>query len=249
MGSILDFAFKAGGLGSNKSSKNIVQSGIEGALVLTDTKRRNQFKRGLNQQFPWIPPGVLESCVDVLSDSFSNVAPADLKKALQPGGLEKVRPKLESTVVRNLQDQPIIQNLPLSEKDRRDLLVFMVSTSLDFFFKDLQSALEESSLKLSMIDRERLEIQKFMSFRQRMCYRIRYYPLPTIGMGLLCAWTLYLSYQQYKHTALVSGIVAVCHHAYTTVTTLIGNITTILIKASGKTTGMKRKTVAKAWRR
>lgn len=248
-GSMLDFAFKASRFGNNKSSKNAVQSGIDGALILTDARRRNEFKKDLKKQFPWMPSAFVDSCIDLLSDSFSNVAPADLKKALKPGGLETVRPKLENEVVTSLRNQPVLQNLPLSEKDKSAFLTYMVSMSLDFLFKDVQETLQAPSLKLSTMDRQMREIQKYMTIRQHMWYRIRYRPLQTTSLGLLCVWTIYLSYQQYKHTVLVSCLTGICLKAVTTAKTLCGTITNVLFKGSAKRKGLKRKAAPRAWGR
>jgi hypothetical protein len=252
---LFDFAFLAsgfGGGGGGGSSKNAVQAGIEGALVLTDPKRRGEFNRDVHRRFPWIPPGVVESCTGLLADGFSDLAPADLKSALAPGGLEKVRPKLEGTVVRNLQAQAVVRNLPLSEGDRQALLVYMVRTSLDLLLRDVQPALAAPSLRLAALDRERREVLRYMSLRQRVGYRVRHRPLRTAGLAMLVAWALYLSHLQYGHTVFVSTAGTIFLRAYATAKALLVQLITAVVPFRGRAQrgGFKRRAAAskRTWR-
>mmetsp|Transcript_20543 Transcript_20543/g.41976 ORF Transcript_20543/g.41976 Transcript_20543/m.41976 type:complete len:351 (+) Transcript_20543:223-1275(+) len=178
-------------LGSKNKKTNMIETGVETALVLGDKRRRKQWTQDVSKQFPWIPTEILSVCVDGLATAFATVAPKDLKKALQPGGLEKTRSKIGGDVVRNLQGQPIIQQLPLPKEDKRKLLAHLVDLSLDFFLKDVESAMAAPSVKLHALDRERQEIRKYMSVWQRAGYRLRYKPRSTICLGVLSLWTVF----------------------------------------------------------
>lgn len=195
----------------------MVDSGVEAALVLGNKKRQSVFKQNLNKKFPWIPPGVLDTCMDALSASFENVAPSDLKKALQPGGLEKVRPGLESKIVKSLKTQDMIMDIPLKDDDKTKLLEYIVKLSLDYLLEDAQAALQAPSLQLQTLEREQSEIRRYMSVWQITWYRFRYFPLRSIGLALLVAWSGFLTYQFYKETVIVSSIASIMAHVCATV--------------------------------
>ena len=179
---------------------------MDAALVLGDKKRQSVFKQDLGKQFPFIPPAVLDVCMDALSTSFDNVAPSDLKKALKPGGLEKVRPKIEAKAVKSLKTQQMIKDLPLSDEDKTKLLEYVVKLSLDYLLEDAQAALVAPALKLQTLEREQYEIRRYMSFWQLSWYRLRYFPVRTIGCSMILSWTVFLTLQYYKDTALVTSL-------------------------------------------
>ena len=187
----------------SKKKNPIIETGLETALVLGNKKRRIQWTRDVSKQFPWIPSEILLTCVAALATSFASVTPKDLKKALRPGGLDKARSKIETDVVRNLQRQPIIQQLPLPKDDKNKVLTHLVNFSLDFFLKDIESILAAPSEKLRVLDQERREIQKYMSFWQLSWYRLRYKPKMTIIVGLLSLSTVYSTYIFYRQHQIV----------------------------------------------
>ena len=88
MGPFLKLAFQG-----SKNANNPMESGFETVLMSTDKKRQVEFKKDLKQHFPLVPGFVLDICIGSLADAFSSVAPSQLKAALKPGGLEKVRPE------------------------------------------------------------------------------------------------------------------------------------------------------------
>lgn len=183
-----------------------MESGIEVALILTDKKRQETWKKDMRQDFPLVPSFVIDVCIDALSQSFSVVAPAQLKAALRPGGLEKARPGLHKTIVSNLENQVVIKSVPLKAEDKRHLLQHLVSMSLDYVLKDAELMLAEPAVKLQALDLQKKQIQKYMTLRQLAWYRIRYYPIQT---ALLSAASIYLAYslaQQTKHTWIISTV-------------------------------------------
>mmetsp|Transcript_16354 Transcript_16354/g.37860 ORF Transcript_16354/g.37860 Transcript_16354/m.37860 type:complete len:318 (-) Transcript_16354:1160-2113(-) len=171
--------------------KDAVEAGVETALVLRNKQQRTQWTKDVNERFPWIPPSVVSGCVDGLASAFADIAPKDLQKALKPGGLEKVRSRIEADFVRNVQAQPVVRKLPIPNDDKKKLVEHLVDLSLDFFLKDIEPVLAAPSMKLRVLDRERREILSCMSLRQRIWYRLRYKPKTTIALGLVSLWTVF----------------------------------------------------------
>jgi hypothetical protein len=149
---------------------------------------------------------MLSRCIDGLASAFAAVAPKDLQNALQPGGLEKVRSKIEADFVSNMNAQPIIQQLPMPKDDKIKLVSYLVDLSLDFFMKDLESALAAPSVKLRVLDQERREILRYMSVWQFTSYRLRHKSKSTIALGLLSLWTIGITllYFRQNHNIVVS---------------------------------------------
>jgi len=176
---------------------------LNSMMILSDKKRQSHFKNAMNEEFPWIPPAILDVCLSVLSESFASVAPKDLKTALQPGNFDtKIRPKIEQKVVTSLQKQSMIQSLPLSTNDKNKLLEYLVSMSLDYMLQDAQEALAAPTIKLQMLEREKKEIIKFMSFPQIVWYRLRYFPIQSFSLIVFIGWTSYVTWQLYGHLIL-----------------------------------------------
>ena len=186
---------------------NTMVSGIEAALMLTDKKRQEDWKIEMRQQFPLVPAVAFDICIDSLSEGFSSMAPAQLKAALRPGGLEKVRPGLEDTIVTNLEQQQVMKSIPLKANDKRQLLQYVVSKSLDYMLKDAELLLAEPAVKLQVLESQKQNIQRYMTFWQLSWYRIRYYPVQMTVLGLLSIYASYSLYQQTKHTWVIANIV------------------------------------------
>ena len=176
---------------------------LNSMMILSDKKRQSHFKNAMNEEFPWIPPAMLDVCLSVLSESFASVAPKDLKVALQPGNFDvKVRPKIEQNVVTSLQEQSMIQSLPLSTNDKDKLLKYLVSMSLDFVLQDAKEALAAPSTKLQMLEREKKEVIKFMSLPQIVWYRLRYFPIQSLSFTIFVGWTSYVTWRLYGNMIL-----------------------------------------------
>lgn len=188
------FSSKEKGYRRFDTKNDTFQTGLEAALVLGNQERRAQWTKDVGKKFSWIPPEMLSMCIDGLASAFVAVAPKDLQKALQPGGLEKVRSKVEADFVRHLQNQPMVRQLPMAQNDKDKLVAYLVNLSLAYFLKDLESALEAPSEKLRHLDRERREIQRYMSVRQLVWYRLWYKPATTIAVAFLSIWTICITF-------------------------------------------------------
>lgn len=194
-------------ISSNKNSKTAaIDASLETALVLGDKQRRAQWTRDASQRFSWIPPVVLSTCIDRLASAYEAVAPRDLRRALRPGGLPKVRSKIQTQVVQKL--QPILQSLPLPNSDKEQLVEYLVDLSLDFFLKDLEVKLAAPSTKLVALEKERRQILRSMTIREIIWYWLRFKPKTMIGLGLLSAWSICVTmwFVQEHHNRIVVGL-------------------------------------------
>jgi hypothetical protein len=228
------------------NNNNMVTSGVETALLLGSKKRQAVFKKDITSKFPFLPPAVLDACLDALSSSFESVAPSDLKKALQPGGLDKVRPKLESQVIENVKNQDVIKGIPLPNKDKESLVKYVVTLSFDYLLGDAQAALQAPALKLQTLSREQYEIRKFMSFREIVWYRLRYQPIQTVSLTLLIGWSLFLTYRQYQKTTAISTIRNILLQIVGTIHVTTMKLNKLVMKS---TSGRKRKVISKSFQR
>lgn len=188
-----------------------MESSIEAALILTDKKRQVEWKNDMRQQFPLVPAFAIDACIDSLSDAFASVAPAQVKAALRPGGLEKVRPGLEATIVSKLENQTVMKSIPLKTGDKRQFLHYLVNMSLDYVLKDAELLLAKPAVKLQALEVQKQNIRKLMTFRQLAWYQIQYAPVQTALLVFSSIYIVCSLYQQTKHTWIVSsaaGIIA-----------------------------------------
>eukprot|EP00751_Fragilariopsis_kerguelensis_P016161 CAMPEP_0170840496 /NCGR_PEP_ID=MMETSP0734-20130129/4611_1 /TAXON_ID=186038 /ORGANISM="Fragilariopsis kerguelensis, Strain L26-C5" /LENGTH=138 /DNA_ID=CAMNT_0011208313 /DNA_START=447 /DNA_END=860 /DNA_ORIENTATION=- len=136
-------------------------------MVLLDRKRQAELKRNIQKDFPWVPHSVVDICLDSVADAFTNVAPSELKAALKPGGLEKARPRLEKSITNQLTsiiNSNSLGDIPLiGSKEKKQLLQYLVSLSLDVLLQEAEQVLAEPSVKLRDLDAQRQEIQKYMT--------------------------------------------------------------------------------------
>lgn len=225
-----------------------VESGIEAALLLTDKRRQEEWKKDTRQKFPLVPSFVVDACIDSLSDAFSSVAPAELKAVLRPGGLEEARPRLEATLVSNLENHQVMKGIPLKADDKRQFLQYLVNMSMGYVLRDAELLLAEPSVKLQALEVQKQEIQKYMTFWQFTWYRIRYHPLQTSLLTIGSVYIGYSLYQQSKHTAFVSAITGVFASVFTQIQILTRKLFKILGLGSTKST-MRRRTVRRVVRK
>jgi len=218
---------------NNNNNNNIGGGGIETALVLLgNKKRRTEFKRSIRQDFPWFPPGAVDLCVDSVSSAFDSVAPTELKMAIQPGGLLKVRPHLEASLTKQLSDTLGNIDVPLiGSKEKKQLLQYLVRMALDILLQETEQALAEPSTKLRALEAQKQEIIKYMSVRQLTWFRIRYHPWRMLLTGLTVGASgyyalQYLLHQQpylYRHTTAVPQVKAVVARTLASLGSTVGS--------------------------
>lgn len=198
-----------------KKKSNPMESGIETALLLLDKKRQNLWKADVKKEYPLIPSGVVDVCLDAACDVFSSVAPSQLKQALQPGGLEKVRPEIENRIVQQLLKDT--NTIPLPKSDKKQILSNLVHVSLDFVFQDALVFLAEPNIKLLALEEQRYQIRRYMTKRQCIWYEIRYHPIRTTALtsaGILFAVLLYREFRATAFTKAISSFIFSTWHLF-----------------------------------
>ena len=184
--------------------RNGVESSIEAALILTDKKRQEEWKKDIGIKYPLIPSFVVDVCINSMSGAFESIAPAELQALLRPGGLEKARPELEQGIVTSLEKQQVWQGIPLKQDDKRQFLQYIVTMALDYVLRDAELALAAPTAKLRALDAQKRDVQRFMTRRQLLEYRIQTYPLRMALLGATFLYVIYTMYESTKHTWLMS---------------------------------------------
>jgi hypothetical protein len=181
---------------SNKEHKNGMALGVQMAQLLLDTKRQATLKQDLKIKFPMIPAGVMESTIDKVAQSFATIAPSELRQALQPGGMAKMRPTIQRQMVNSLLKQTVIRDLPfLTKSDKQKLCETVVDLALDYVLKDAQELLASPEVRLAALNVKKHEIYKQMGWKKVTMYRIRHNPL-TVALTVVVS--AFLLYQQRK---------------------------------------------------
>lgn len=201
----------------HQDTTKALESAIQTALILTDEKRNAKWKEDIRSKFHFLPGFVVDKCADALADAVASVAPkSELKRALQPGGLEKLRPKWERDIVAILEKRTetllkdnLVAGLMTTEQ-RKAFLEDLVKRSFDILFRDVEKLLAGPKSKLQTLEATKREIQKTMTFWELTAYRIQFFPKQMAMIGLASMYISYSLYQQAKHTVLVLTIVRAC---------------------------------------
>jgi len=185
---------------SLRKTNNGLEAGYveDTALLLTNKKRQDDFKDEMRRKFPLIPSPLINGCLDVLVDSFSKVAPSQLKKVLQPGGLTKARPELESILLESVQNNSRLGSLPTAT------LAYLVSLALDYVLRDVEELLADPDQKLQALEKRQRQIERYMTRWQLMWYRIRYRPVQTALVLAATYVTGVALVRWYQHLAIAS---------------------------------------------
>lgn len=186
----------------NDDKRNGMELGVQTAQLLLDKNRQAALKRELKTKFPMVPTNVMDGTIDVVAKSFATVAPSELRQALQPGGMAKMRPTIQKKMVQSLMTQSIIRDIPLLEKaDKRKVCEAVVDLALDYALKDAQELLAAPEVRLEALNVKRQEIQKQMGWKKLIIYRIRHNPRKVALAVIVSAFFLY---QQRKVPVLLA---------------------------------------------
>ena len=164
-----------------------VALGVQTAqLLLNDTKRR-QFKEEMALKFPLVPESMFDSAMSVVATAFKTIAPETLKQALQPGGMDKVRPVLKEAIVDLVVKQEGVKNFRvLSDSDKSKLMGAIVDLTLDQVLQDAQWLLAAPEVRLDALKDEIRLIQRTeISAKQVALYRF-WRPLSAPGRSRRC---------------------------------------------------------------
>lgn len=143
-----------------------------------------------------LPGPVLDTAIRLVANGFSTLAPAQLKLALKPGGIEKIRPQVERAVVSVVLDQPSVQNFPVLNRDeKRRLLEALVDMCLDQLLEDAEWILSAPEVRLEELENQVDEVKQEMGLWRLVRYRVRRNPVRFSGIVVLSSFCL-LAYQQ-----------------------------------------------------
>ena len=156
-----------------------VELGIQTAQLLMDPRRHDKLKHNIQQRFPFVPEEFLDGCIDLTAEAFTSVAPNKLKLALKPGGMEKVRPDIERSIVEIAMKQPLVRDIPvLNDTDKEKMIEALVDVALDAMLDDAEELLAAPEVRLQALEEEIREVKRIMGVRRLWWYRVRNNPIP-----------------------------------------------------------------------
>lgn len=158
-------------------AKKDVELGIRTAQLLLDPRRRLVLTKDLSARFPLVPASALEPAVSLVGDALQKVAPEQLKQALTPGGLEEIRPVIRDSVVEVALDHPIMEGIPLPEKDKGKMLGNLIDLALDEILKDAEWVLSSPETRLEALETQIHAIHNEMGRRRLFKYRVSKNPI------------------------------------------------------------------------
>lgn len=154
---------------------NNIEVGIQTAQLLMDRKRHDNLKKKMKKQFPLVPDVVLDSTIDMVAQTFTKVAPEKLKLALQPGGMDQVRPEMEFIIVQYTLKHPLFEGIPIfNNVDKRRLVEAIVSRALDYVLQDARQVLAAPEVRLETLEEQLTEIKALMGPKRLFMYRVRH---------------------------------------------------------------------------
>lgn len=179
-------------------AKSGTEIGIQMAQLLLDKKNHALLKKDLSQKIPFVPPAVLESCVQVVAGALTEAAPKKLKLALKPGGMERIGPELSRSITSFvMQQQAIVDSIPLIKKDEKFKVVeTMVNFVLDFALRDARQILEAPEVRLEALEEERRRLHLMMGPWRLFRYRLRRLPTAVKFGTCVAAMAAFVYHQQ-----------------------------------------------------
>lgn len=167
-----------------------IEVGIQSAQLLMDPRRHDKLKKNIQRSWPLVPDAFLDPCIDLCADAFRSVAPKKMKQALKPGGMEKVRPDIERSIVEVTMNQQVVRDIPvLDDADKRKMLELIVDLSLDAILDDAEEILAAPEVRLQALEEEMREVKQLMGPWRLLLYRIRNNPVP-VSIALALSATL-----------------------------------------------------------
>lgn len=157
-----------------KRSKNQVELGVQTAQLLLDKRHHDRLRDDIAEMYPLIPSPVLTTAIRLTASGFSTLAPNQLKLALSPGGMDKVRPEIRDTVVTTVLEQRAVRMFPLlNQSEKRDLLNAVVDLCMDQILNDAEWVLSKPEIRLEELEEQIEEIKKEMGLWRLIQYRVR----------------------------------------------------------------------------
>ena len=183
-------------LALHANRKSEIELGIQAAQLLLDNRRHDILKKKLSARYPIVPGPVLDTAIRLVANGFSTLAPAQLKLALKPGGMEQIRPQIERAIVSAVLDQPSVQSFALLNRDeKRRLLETLVDMCLDQILEDADWILSAPEVRLEELEDQVEEVKREMGLWRLLHYRVRRNPVRYSAIVFFSSFCL-LAYQQ-----------------------------------------------------
>ena len=177
-------------------AKSRAEVSIQTAQLLLDKRRHEELTRDLQKQFPFVPPAVLEGCVNVVADAVLVVTPEKLQKALRPGVMAKRGPEISREITRFVLKQPIMDAIPvLNADDKANLVESMVNMAMDFLLRDAQIILASPEVRLEALEAEVRNVKRLMGPWRLFLFRLRRLPR-IVKAGMVSGMIVAGVYQQ-----------------------------------------------------
>lgn len=141
----------------------------------------------------------------------------------------------------------MIKKLPLKPEEKRQVLVYVVNTALDYVLQDAQLALAEPAVKLQALEEKRREIQKYMNLWEISWYHIRYNPIQTVVVSAASVIVACTAWRQFQGTVVHKALVGWALSVYSIVCGIGANILALLEKI-GSLLGLKTAKSARRYR-
>lgn len=183
------------------ASKRGVEVGIHTAQLLLNPSRHDTLRQQIRRQYPFVPCQVLDACISVTSAALIRLAPCVLQQALlRNGGLERLRPGLQQSIINAGMQHPLLKSLPRQQK--RVWITAAVQHLLDYMLQDA-TFLASPEQQLEALQAEQREIETRMGPWRLLCYKLRRMVSNTILLRtvisvalavLAAAWAYYYYY-------------------------------------------------------
>uniref|UniRef100_A0A7S2V2I1 Uncharacterized protein n=1 Tax=Fibrocapsa japonica TaxID=94617 RepID=A0A7S2V2I1_9STRA len=194
-------------------ARSEAELGIQAAQILLSDKSRNQLKNDLKEKYPLVPAPLVGELIDLTARSFKDVTPAELQLALQPGGVDKLRPEIKSKVSDSLLQQKIVQDIPiLSKTDKTRLSEFLVDLVLDQLIQNTNGLLVGLEERLANAELEAAQIKKQLGLRRLLMFRFKQTTIPMFMTYIFYSCILFGG-QFFKSLNIASSIVLWCRIA------------------------------------
>lgn len=209
-----------------------LELGIQTVQWMTNEKKQAQFRSNMIQQYPLVPPFLIDAGIRTVAAGFTQIAPETLQEALQPGGMDKFRPTVREAIVKFALEQRAVQDLPLvNQKDKAVWVGSLVDLALDQLFQDAEWVLAAPEVRLESLAEEMRMIKETEMTRQRVfLYNLRRHPWRFVGIaGLTTLATIYYIQTSVWLGAVLAGVQKTTTAMWTIGTGVYTKVTTVVL--------------------
>lgn len=150
-----------------------IELGIKVAQAMLDDKKKDDLKAELLKQYPLVPEAVVDVLLDETARQLQAMTPRRLRTALQPGELEKTRPKLRRTIAKKLVK---LQVPMLKAEDQLKLTELLVDKVLDLLLEQTGAALTAPEVRLDELHEQVVAVEAEMSRPRLFWFHLKRQP-------------------------------------------------------------------------